>query len=249
MWTNVFALFLVMKCGLGFSEEEGGESFVRFRRVFVVCSSAWLLLNLSFRVTTLFGVCGVWYFTISRRCWRKLSGGFGAPGAVSAPNVAMSEIFDGYERQYCELSANLSRKCTSVAALHGGKQPLNYKALLHIEWKEKFYMANWCWRFSVFLHLWEKLAFLVTWIVFLVAEEKKQKLAELKAGMDEADSLVGYWLFDSFVTIPALQSGFHFARSGCRLSSSLDIHSWSITVFRSHVCPSSKISRLNILHS
>lgn len=65
----------------------------------------------------------------------------------------------------------------------------------------------------------------MTWIVFLVAEEKKQKLAELKAGMDEADSLVGYWLFDSFVTIPALQSGFHFARSGCRLSSSLDIHS------------------------
>ncbi|XP_024380635.1 vesicle transport v-SNARE 13 [Physcomitrium patens] len=52
----------------------------------------------------------------------------------------MSEIFDGYERQYCELSANLSRKCTSVAALHG--------------------------------------------------EEKKQKLAELKAGMDEADSLI-----------------------------------------------------------
>jgi len=31
----------------------------------------------------------------------------------------MSEIFDGYERQYCELSANLSRKCTSVPALHG----------------------------------------------------------------------------------------------------------------------------------
>lgn len=34
----------------------------------------------------------------------------------------MSEIFDGYERQYCELSANLSRKCTSVPALHGGKE-------------------------------------------------------------------------------------------------------------------------------
>jgi vesicle transport through interaction with t-SNAREs protein 1 len=31
----------------------------------------------------------------------------------------MSEVFDGYERQYCELSANLSRKCTSVSALHG----------------------------------------------------------------------------------------------------------------------------------
>jgi hypothetical protein len=32
----------------------------------------------------------------------------------------MSEIFEGYERQYCELSANLSRKCTSILALHGG---------------------------------------------------------------------------------------------------------------------------------
>ena len=36
----------------------------------------------------------------------------------------MSEIFDGYERQYCELSANLSRKCTSVPSLHGGKRLL-----------------------------------------------------------------------------------------------------------------------------
>jgi hypothetical protein len=31
----------------------------------------------------------------------------------------MSEIFEGYERQYCELSANLSRKSTSVLALVG----------------------------------------------------------------------------------------------------------------------------------
>ncbi|CAM6011624.1 unnamed protein product [Sphagnum balticum] len=31
----------------------------------------------------------------------------------------MSEIFEGYERQYCELSANLSRKCTSVLAFVG----------------------------------------------------------------------------------------------------------------------------------
>uniref|UniRef100_A0A0D6R0Q5 t-SNARE coiled-coil homology domain-containing protein n=1 Tax=Araucaria cunninghamii TaxID=56994 RepID=A0A0D6R0Q5_ARACU len=31
----------------------------------------------------------------------------------------MSEVFEGYERQYCELSANLSRKCTSVALLSG----------------------------------------------------------------------------------------------------------------------------------
>ncbi|WCJ22190.1 Vesicle transport v-SNARE family protein [Euphorbia peplus] len=29
----------------------------------------------------------------------------------------MSEVFEGYERQYCELSANLSRKCNSVSLL------------------------------------------------------------------------------------------------------------------------------------
>lgn len=32
----------------------------------------------------------------------------------------MSEVFDGYERQYCELSANLSRHCTAASALGGG---------------------------------------------------------------------------------------------------------------------------------
>ncbi|KAH9325636.1 hypothetical protein KI387_005814, partial [Taxus chinensis] len=31
----------------------------------------------------------------------------------------MSEVFEGYERCYCELSANLSRKCTSVPLLNG----------------------------------------------------------------------------------------------------------------------------------
>ncbi|TKY73357.1 Vesicle transport v-SNARE 13 [Spatholobus suberectus] len=31
----------------------------------------------------------------------------------------MSEVFEGYERQYCELSANLSRQCTAASALDG----------------------------------------------------------------------------------------------------------------------------------
>ncbi|PON68936.1 Vesicle transport V-snare [Parasponia andersonii] len=31
----------------------------------------------------------------------------------------MSEVFEGYERHYCELSANLSRKCTAASALNG----------------------------------------------------------------------------------------------------------------------------------
>ncbi|XWS32904.1 hypothetical protein CRYUN_Cryun22dG0031100 [Craigia yunnanensis] len=31
----------------------------------------------------------------------------------------MSEVFEGYERQYCELSANLSKNCTATGVLHG----------------------------------------------------------------------------------------------------------------------------------
>lgn len=53
----------------------------------------------------------------------------------------MSEVFEGYERQYCELSANLSRKCNSAALLPD-------------------------------------------------AEEKKQKVSEIKSGVEEADVLV-----------------------------------------------------------
>ncbi|KAH7554547.1 hypothetical protein ACOSP7_028033 [Xanthoceras sorbifolium] len=52
----------------------------------------------------------------------------------------MSEVFEGYERQYCEISANLSKKCTSAAALDG--------------------------------------------------EQKKQKVSEIKSGLDEAESLI-----------------------------------------------------------
>ncbi|GFQ02038.1 vesicle transport v-snare 12 [Phtheirospermum japonicum] len=32
----------------------------------------------------------------------------------------MSQVYEGYERQYCELSANLSRKCNSAAVLPDG---------------------------------------------------------------------------------------------------------------------------------
>ncbi|KAG7981774.1 hypothetical protein I3843_04G014600 [Carya illinoinensis] len=51
----------------------------------------------------------------------------------------MSDVFEGYERQYCELSANLSRKCTAAGAVDG--------------------------------------------------EQKKQKVSEIKSGIDEAESL------------------------------------------------------------
>ncbi|XP_028753679.1 vesicle transport v-SNARE 13-like isoform X1 [Neltuma alba] len=53
----------------------------------------------------------------------------------------MSQVFEGYERQYCELSANLSRKCTAASALNG-------------------------------------------------AEQKKQKLSDIKDELDEADTLI-----------------------------------------------------------
>ncbi|MCO5598364.1 hypothetical protein L7F22_052459 [Adiantum nelumboides] len=52
----------------------------------------------------------------------------------------MSNVFDGYERQYCELSTNLSRKCATLSAVSG--------------------------------------------------EQKKQKLSELNAGLEEAESLI-----------------------------------------------------------
>ncbi|XVE91543.1 hypothetical protein REPUB_Repub01dG0018800 [Reevesia pubescens] len=34
----------------------------------------------------------------------------------------MSEVFEGYERQYCELSANLSRKCNSASLILDAEQ-------------------------------------------------------------------------------------------------------------------------------
>lgn len=36
----------------------------------------------------------------------------------------MSQVFEGYERQYCDLSANLSRKCTSTSLLSHQEEKL-----------------------------------------------------------------------------------------------------------------------------
>lgn len=52
----------------------------------------------------------------------------------------MSEVFEGYERQYCEISASLSRKCTNASALDG--------------------------------------------------ELKKQKVSEIKSGLEDAEGLI-----------------------------------------------------------
>ncbi|KAM7268428.1 hypothetical protein ACFE04_010594 [Oxalis oulophora] len=39
----------------------------------------------------------------------------------------MSEVFQGYERQYCEISETLSQQCTSAAALIGGGEQKKQK--------------------------------------------------------------------------------------------------------------------------
>lgn len=52
----------------------------------------------------------------------------------------MSDVFEGYERQYCELSVNLSGKCSSASMFDG--------------------------------------------------DQKKQKVSEIKAGLDDADVLI-----------------------------------------------------------
>lgn len=36
----------------------------------------------------------------------------------------MSQVFEGYERQYCELSANLTKKCSSASILDGGEKDI-----------------------------------------------------------------------------------------------------------------------------
>ncbi|KAH9606575.1 hypothetical protein KSS87_016745 [Heliosperma pusillum] len=52
----------------------------------------------------------------------------------------MSQVFEGYERQYCEVSANLTRKCSAAALLKG--------------------------------------------------EQKKQKVSEIKNGLENAEALI-----------------------------------------------------------
>ncbi|PWA46471.1 vesicle transport v-SNARE 13 [Artemisia annua] len=74
----------------------------------------------------------------------------------------MSETFEGYERQYCELSAALSKKCTSASLLDGAKSKMNFS--LHFLFR----------------------------VLMLVGpeEQKKQKISEVQAGIGEAESLI-----------------------------------------------------------
>ncbi|CAI9283028.1 unnamed protein product [Lactuca saligna] len=64
----------------------------------------------------------------------------GSPSSVRFAAEEMSDVFEGYERQYCELSAGLSKKCTSASLLDG--------------------------------------------------EQKKQKISEITAGLEQAEALI-----------------------------------------------------------
>ncbi|XP_072980361.1 vesicle transport v-SNARE 11-like [Typha angustifolia] len=69
----------------------------------------------------------------------------------------MSEVFDGYERQYCEISASLSQKCSSAAILDG--------------------------------------------------EKKKQKVQEIKTGLDDAETLIRKMDLEARSLQPSIRAG------------------------------------------
>ncbi|XP_020264156.1 vesicle transport v-SNARE 11-like isoform X1 [Asparagus officinalis] len=69
----------------------------------------------------------------------------------------MSEVFQGYERQYCEISASLSRKCTSAAHLDG--------------------------------------------------EQKKQKITEIKSGVEDAEGLIRKMDLEARSLQPSVKAG------------------------------------------
>lgn len=47
----------------------------------------------------------------------------------------MSEVFNGYERQYCDLSASLSKKCSSAVSLDGGKTTFLLRHRFSVYWR------------------------------------------------------------------------------------------------------------------
>ncbi|KAG1346385.1 putative Vesicle transport v-SNARE 13 [Cocos nucifera] len=69
----------------------------------------------------------------------------------------MSEVFEGYERQYCEISASLSRKCSSAVVLNG--------------------------------------------------EQKKQKISEIKSGIDDAEAWIRKMDLEARSLPPSVKAG------------------------------------------
>ncbi|GJX36878.1 vesicle transport v-SNARE 13-like protein, partial [Tanacetum coccineum] len=94
----------------------------------------------------------------------------------------MSETFEGYERQYCELSASLSKKCTSATLLDGGED-INGSVFLQVFMRNingNVYSAN-------------ELQSNICWDgidALPRIEQKKQKISEVQAGIDQAESLI-----------------------------------------------------------
>lgn len=80
----------------------------------------------------------------------------------------MSEVFEGYERQYCEASASLTRKCTAAAALQGGNPPPFPNPAISVAPSSES-SIHW---------------------IFGRAEKLKQKAAEIQSGIDGAEALV-----------------------------------------------------------
>jgi vesicle transport through interaction with t-SNAREs protein 1 len=81
----------------------------------------------------------------------------------------MSEVFDGYERQYCEISASLSRKCTAASSLSGGMLSPTIISRSRLE-----------------------LSTILLIDVCMHAEKLKQNASEIKSGIDGAEALVPY---------------------------------------------------------
>ncbi|KAL0866693.1 hypothetical protein Bca101_045811 [Brassica carinata] len=81
----------------------------------------------------------------------------------------MSEVFSGYERQYCDLSANLSKKCSSALSLD--RDPF-----VTTEINNKEHPTG--------------LAFDWYRTMYGIREQKKQKLSEIKSGLEIAEALI-----------------------------------------------------------
>ncbi|KAH7532677.1 hypothetical protein FEM48_Zijuj04G0047500 [Ziziphus jujuba var. spinosa] len=112
----------------------------------------------------------------------------------------MSEVFEGYERQYCELSANLSKKCTAAGALDGenlGPELVSERKKFIVDnFKIDFMWINQD-KFEFVVDFGEILlreqkprVFIKNLSSCIYAEQKKQKVTEIKTGIDEAESWI-----------------------------------------------------------
>ncbi|KAE8665863.1 Vesicle transport v-SNARE 11 [Hibiscus syriacus] len=120
----------------------------------------------------------------------------------------MSEVFDGYERHYCELSAYLTRSCASAAVLNGERDVQKYHMAMQGDkvagrawrppWSPRVHgdlgadvLGNpWKSKCTLVLNAWVSAQLVKCYF----KEQKKQKLSEIQAGLDDADALI--WKMD-----------------------------------------------------